>query len=201
MKKPFDCEGTAMQSLMSSSASNRTNPRLDSSPEDLVASWLEKLLQHFGLRDLDISSDHKLAALLADCGEDNLSILNHSAPLAELKRRIIRLAGAQLDSAFISMAPNVIDEADIERITLSVEARHLEGLRHQGEVYRLLEAFAPCHRLQAFCLGQTLSEQMSPYLITRSDERFAVWINIRALPQRSEHKHLSSSANINDLGR
>ncbi len=102
----------------------------------------------------------------------------------------VRLAGAQLDNAFVSMAADVVEEEDTAPISLLVESRQLAGLLYQGEVYRLIESVAANHRLQAFCLGQTLSEQMTSYLITRSAERFAVWVNIRALPQQRYQHHL-----------
>jgi len=104
----------------------------------------------------------------------------------------IRLAGAQLDDAFISMAADVIEEEDTLPISLTVESHQLAGLRYQGETYRLIESVALNHRLQAFCLGQTLSEQMTSYLITRSAERFAVWVNVRTLPRQRYRHHLPS---------
>ncbi|NJM96382.1 MAG: hypothetical protein HC800_03475 [Phormidesmis sp. RL_2_1] len=38
-----------------------------------------------------------------------------------------------------------------------------------------------------------MSEQSIAYLITRSAERFAVWINVRALPRRIYSAHLPAS--------
>jgi hypothetical protein len=104
--------------------------------------------------------------------------------LAALKQRIIRSAGAELGDKFVAMVPDVVEEEDTEAISLDLNNRQIEGLRYQGEVYRLLESFAPHHRLQAFCLGQLLQEQMTSYVLTGSAERFAVWVNVRAIPQR-----------------
>ncbi|MEL6853794.1 MAG: hypothetical protein AAFO83_01645 [Cyanobacteria bacterium J06607_13] len=152
--------------------------------ESILASWLEKLLQHFSLKQLDGLSEQALLSYLARCGENPSQALQGNELLYELRRRIIRLAGAQLGDAFVSMAPNVIDEESLEHAFLSVEGRRLEGLRYEGEVYRLVEAFQPCHRLQAYCLAQTLNEQTTSYVMTRSAERFAVWVNVSALPKR-----------------
>ena len=104
----------------------------------------------------------------------------------------IRLAGAQLDNAIISMAADVVEEEDAVPISLMVESHQLAGLLYQGETYRLIESVALNHRLQAFCLAQALSEQMTSYLITRSAERFAVWINVRALYDH-RYRHRSPS--------
>ncbi|MEL7331946.1 MAG: hypothetical protein AAFN12_06835 [Cyanobacteria bacterium J06560_2] len=73
------------------------------------------------------------------------------------------------------MAPDVIDEASVESVFLSVEGRKLQGVRYQGLVYRKVDAFKPDHRLQAYCLAQTLTEQSVSYLMTRSEQRFVVW--------------------------
>lgn len=112
----------------------------------------------------------------------------------------IRLTGAQLDDAFIAMACDVVDEEEATAIFLTVESRQLQGLRYQGEVYRLIESFAANHRLQAFCLGQTLSEQLISYLITQSGDRFAVWVNISALPHRSYRDYLPTATKLSKLG-
>ena len=159
--------------------------RVANDNELLVASWLEKLLKHFGLCELDGSSERKLVAMLEHCGECNLAALQNRALLLDLKRKIMRTAGARLDDAFVNMSPDVIDEEDAEALLLMVEGRKLEGLRYQEEVYRLTDSFLPQHRLQAFCLGQTLSEQKTTFMITQSIERFAVWINVQAFP----HQH------------
>lgn len=170
---------------MNSSGSQLFHP--SGTNELLVANWLEKLLQHFGIRELDASSDRELAAMLARCGEGNLAALQNRALLLDLKHKIMRVAGARLDNAFVAMSADVIDEEDAEAISLTVAGRALEGLRYQGEVYRFTDSFAPCHRLQAFCLGQTLGEQETAYVITQSSERFAVWVNLRAYPYRNGH--------------
>ena len=164
----------------------------------LVSRWLEKLLQHFGVGELDTSSEKKLAAMLTRCGESNLAALQNRTLLLDLKRKIVRVAGARLDNAFVAMSPDVIDEEDAEAVALRVAERTLQGLRYQGEIYRLTDSFEPCHRLQAFCMGQTLSEQRTAFIITQSAERFAVWVSVRAFPTRH---HLSSAPTPSELGR
>ncbi|MEO0518871.1 MAG: hypothetical protein AAF171_16395 [Cyanobacteria bacterium P01_A01_bin.116] len=191
------------------------------SHEKLLTRWLEKLLQHFGIYELDKVSDQQLAAMLTRCSDiDTSQLLEDDTLLPALKRRIVRLAGAQLDDAFITMAPDVIAEDEVEPLSLSVAEHRIAGVRYQQEVYRFVEAFAPYHRLQAFCLGQTISTQAlthpthtpvenaqippclsPPYLITQSPERFAVWVNIRALPSYKYSNHLPSRINLSDLGR
>lgn len=186
----------------------------DSANSALVTRWLERLMQHFGMHELETISDQSLATLLVRCGEDQSLVSQDTYLLSELRRRVVRLAGAQLDDAFLAMAPDIVAEDDIESISLSVESQSLKGIRYQNEVYRLVEAFEPCHRLQAFCLGQTLAEKAlgetvideaslvmarGAYLITRSTERFAVWVNVRVLPAYRYPHHLSSAVNILDL--
>lgn len=166
--------------------------------ELLVANWLDKLLEHFGLSELDGRSEHQLVDMLERCGEGQLSALQNRSLLLDLRRKIMRTAGARLDSAFVTMSPDVIDEEEAEAVSLTVENRKLQGLRYQGEVYRLIDSFLPRHRLQAFCLGQTLSEQKTTFIMTQSSERFAVWVSVRAFPSRH---HLPSAPAAADLGR
>ena len=101
-----------------------------------------------------------------------------------IRRKVRRQAGVRLDGAFLSMASHVIDETQVQPAFLSVEGRQLEGVRHQGQVYRKIEEFQLCHRLQSYCLAKTLSEQQLSYIMTRSDKRFAVWVSIQDLPNR-----------------
>jgi hypothetical protein len=179
-----------------------TNFNASDNLEALVTPWLENLLRHFGIHELQSISDQTLVSLLASCSYKDSSYKGSSAPygslfqdsacLAHLKRKIIALAGAQLDSAFLAMAPDVIEEDETEAISLTVDVRSLQGVRYQGEVYRLVDKFLPCHRLQAFCLGHTLNEQRIAHIITRSPARFAVWVNVRALPHSHYHHHLPS---------
>jgi hypothetical protein len=190
--------------------------------EALVTPWLENLLRHFGIHELqsicdqtscdqtscdqtscdqtscDQTSDQTLVALLARCRCNGRSapydaLFQDSAFLAHLKHRIVALAGAQLDNSFLAMAPDVIEEEETEAISLTVDVRSLQGVRYQGEVYRLVDKFLPCHRLQAFCLGHTLNEQRIAHIMTRSPDRFAVWVNVRAMPHSHYHSHLPDS--------
>ncbi len=179
-----------------------------------VTAWLETLLQHFSISELGANSDRDLADLIeqygvacaasgdGDCAAKLRGLSGSSGLLlSELKRRIVRLAGAHLDSAFVDMAPEVIDAEDAEAILLAVAGRQLKGVRYQGEIYRLTESFKPAHRLQAFCLGQTLSEQSIPYIITQSATSFTVWVNIRALPPGGYRRHLVSNASPINFGQ
>ncbi len=156
--------------------------------ERLVSHWLDQLLNHFSLQHLDAVSTQELAAYLqASSAQDE--VVETQLPVqskaltdklaCELKRTVMRLAGVRLDDSFISMAPDIVDETSIEAVSLVVEGRQLHGACHQGQVYRKVEEFKPCHQLQAYCKAQTLSEQQVPYLITRSDSRFAVWVKIK----------------------
>jgi len=158
--------------------------------EQLVARWLESLLQHYSVQQLDVIAEQDLSTLLArhhggGSAEYGLAELRDSSLIAELRRRIMRLSGAQLGEAFVSMSPDIVDEAETEHLFLDVEGRQLQGVRYQGEVYRLMDSFVPSCRLQAYCLGQTLSEKTVAYWMTRSSKRFAVWVNAKTLPQRS----------------
>ncbi len=180
------------------------------SSESLIAPWVENLLRHFGINELQSISDQTLLSLLSRLSQDpgnihdNIredhtsvaqvssqdSLFQDSVFLAHLKHRITALAGAQLDATFLAMSPDVIEEEETEPISLKIDSRLLQGVRYQGEVYRLVEKFAPCHRLQAFCLGHTLNEQLIAHIITQSSERFAVWVNVRALPHTRYHSYL-----------
>ncbi|MEM6868405.1 MAG: hypothetical protein AAF528_08495 [Cyanobacteria bacterium P01_C01_bin.121] len=155
--------------------------------EQVVSRWLTQLLKHFSVQKLDKASDQEIADYLAAfTQEGSIDLkcdLQSRELISALRRRVMRLAGAQLDSAFVSMTPDIVDEADVVPICLSVEERQLQGVRYQGEVYRKIEEFQPCHRLQSYCLAQTLRERQIPYVITRSDQRFAVWVNVCALPK------------------
>lgn len=155
--------------------------------EQVVSRWLAQLLKHFSVQKLDATSDQGLADYLAAfTREDTVNLQcdpQKNELIAELRRRVMRLAGAQLDDAFVSMTPDIIDEADVEFASLLVEGRELQGLRYEGEVYRKMEEFQPCHRLQSYCLAQTLSERQISYVITRSEQRFAVWVNVGTLPR------------------
>lgn len=151
------------------------------SDEGSVQKWLEQLLKHFSVQELDTLSIKEVASYLSVRIDDASPVVSDefvSRLATELKRRVMRLAGVQLDTAFVSMAAHVIDESTLASASLSVEGRQLKGVRYQSEVYRQVETFKLCHRLQAYCLAQTLSEQHLDYLITRSHRQFAVWVKL-----------------------
>lgn len=162
--------------------------------EKVVSRWLAQLLKHFSVQKLDAASDQELAAYLAaftrNCSVNLQCDTQNRELIAALRRRVMRLAGAQLDDAFVSMTPDIIDEADVVPTSLFVEGHQIQGVRYQGEVYRKIEEFQLCHRLQSYCLAQTLRERQISYVITRSDQRFVVWVNVCALPKLN-HKTVS----------
>ncbi len=155
--------------------------------EQVVSQWLTQLLEHFSLHKLDATSNQELADHLADFIKENAANLQYDNQsdelIAALRRRVMRLAGARLDDAFVSMTPDIVDEADVVPTFLSTEGQELEGVCYRKEVYRKLEEFQPCHRLQSYCLAQTLSERQISYMMTRSPQRFAVWVNVCAISE------------------
>ena len=200
--------------LAASPAAVASQPANGPANSDLVSEWLQTVLQHFSMHQLDTISEQALASFLSQnndgrndsrddsrdaSGNENSQgcstyALSRSPLISELKRRIVRLAGAQLDDAFVEMAPDVIDEADVALTFLAVEGQRLEGIRHAGEIYRLVEDFMPIHRLRAYCVAQTLSEQSMAYVITRSSQRFAVWTAFKS--HKSQGKGFVPSACI-----
>ena len=181
-----------------------------------VNNWLDQLLAHFSVQQLDTISTQEIASYLAKRLEKSDTLkpeklkpetlepetnqassqavslrsypsnsLDMSNLAAELKRRVMRLAGVKLDSAFLSMASHVVDETAVRAVSLTVEGRKLNGVRYQGDVYRQVNSFKLCHQLQAYCLAQTLSEQHVQYLLTRSAHQFVVWASIRTFPKQS----------------
>ena len=176
----------------------------------LVDRWLEKLMKHFGIRELGETSDQRFAVLVAHYCENDPSFsqtraslqgkwLQDDSVLSELKCRVVRLAGARLNETFVAMAPDVIDLEDTEQVSVAVDGKTIQSAHYKGEVYRLIETFDHRHRLQAFCLAQTFEEKDTDYLITRSQEAFTVWVNIRSLPNRRETRQLASKPNLNRI--
>ena len=162
---------------------------LDDSPDNTSTADLkmsDSRISDFNIGKAHLSQSVALSPLLqAHPGEHSTGEhLSRHYLAAELKRRVMRLAGAKLDNAFLSMASKVVDEATVEVVSLPVEGRSLQGVRYQGDVYRQVDSFKLCHQLQAYCLAQTLSEQQVQYLITRSAHRFVVWAKIRTFPQQ-----------------
>jgi hypothetical protein len=95
-----------------------------------------------------------------------------------------RLLGTQLDAVFMAITPEILDESTIAKFRFHQTGQLLEGVRYNGELYGLVEAFESIYRLQAYCLAWMLSEDQIPNILTTSETRFAVWVNIRS-PQYS----------------
>ena len=186
----------SLGSLSAQAVSGREMAGFDIQLEATVSTFLNKLLDHFDLEQLEQT---ELTSLLTDCGAISDSFDEGDRRdewrciLTELRRRVARLAGAQLDDAFTAIAARVVSEDDTAAILLPVEGRKLQGIRYGGEVYRWVQSFQPCYRLQAFCLGQSLSQQKLSYLITGSPARYAVWISVRSMAETPARNHLPSN--------
>jgi hypothetical protein len=91
-----------------------------------------------------------------------------------------RWVGTQLDAVFMAITPEILDESAIAKFRFHQTGRLWEGIRYNGELYGLVETFDSIYRLQAYCLAWMLTEDQIPNILTTSDTRFAVWVNIRS---------------------
>jgi len=77
------------------------------------------------------------------------------------------------------MLPIVIYEALIKSFNFYQDGCVYEGMSYGQQLYKFVGSYTAASRLQAYALGSELSYQGNRTIVTVSDRRYKVWIELR----------------------
>lgn len=78
------------------------------------------------------------------------------------------------------MLPVVLSENVVNLFKFYMDGSICEGMRYNGELYGLAREFSGSHRLKGYQIACELAEQGTPVVVTAADDRYAIWISLRA---------------------
>lgn len=82
------------------------------------------------------------------------------------------------------MLPVVLSENVVNLFKFYMDGSIREGMWYNNELYGLAREFPESHRLKGYQIACELAEQGTPVVITASDDRYAIWIGLRAAAER-----------------
>ena len=78
------------------------------------------------------------------------------------------------------MLPVVLSENVVNLFKFYSDGSIREGMRYNNELYGFARELSGSHRLTAYQIACELAEQGTPVVVTASDDRYAIWICLRA---------------------
>jgi transcriptional regulatory protein LevR len=78
------------------------------------------------------------------------------------------------------MLPPVIPEQLIYLFNFYLNGCMQRGMRHNSEIYCLLQEMDSAQQSKAYQIACDLTEQGSQVAITKSKQRYAIWVNLRS---------------------
>lgn len=86
----------------------------------------------------------------------------------------------------LDTVPLVIREQMVVLFKFYMEQTICEGMTYCNELYRLVKVFSVKERLEAYRFGCELILQGAPVVITVSQARYVVWVNLRNMSTSTE---------------
>lgn len=78
------------------------------------------------------------------------------------------------------MLPVVLSENVVNLFKFYMDGSIREGMWYNNELYGLARQLSGSHRLKGYQMACELAEQGTPVVVTASDDRYAIWISLRA---------------------
>lgn len=78
------------------------------------------------------------------------------------------------------MLPVVLSEHVVNLFKFYMDGSIREGMWYNNELYGLARELSDSHRLKGYQIACELAEQEAPVVVTASDDRYAIWIGLRA---------------------
>jgi hypothetical protein len=78
------------------------------------------------------------------------------------------------------MLPSIVPEQLIHLFNFYLNGTVQRGMRHNGELYGLLQELDASHQAKAYQIACELAEHGAQVTITKSRQRYAIWICLRS---------------------
>lgn len=122
----------------------------------------------------------ELDTLLQMYQELDIPVAPNSDQIHHIKQRILWLIGLRLAALQPAILPVVLPEQAVSLFRFNQDAEVQEGLRYGHELYGLVQQYQTSNRLQAYRLSWALADRQVPFLITQSQDRYAIWLPLRS---------------------
>jgi hypothetical protein len=100
--------------------------------------------------------------------------------LAEIEQNILWLLGLQFLSVLPSLSLSFVSEASAAVFHFVLEKQVQQGMRYADQLYGLVLEFQTEQSLQAAQLLISLTKRQVPFILTASEFRHGIWVNLRS---------------------
>jgi hypothetical protein len=150
-------------------------------PQDCMQINLYRVLSHLYPNPLEAQAKiDELEALVAVCRTLEASSVKNQDNLNKFKRRVIQLLGLRLGEMLPTGSLRRIPEQWGTVFRFYTENQVREGFNYENEFYGLVQQFKPSQLLQICQLTYVLLHHQIPFIITRSEKRYGIWIHMKS---------------------
>jgi hypothetical protein len=100
--------------------------------------------------------------------------------LPKIKQRVLQVFGLRLGFVISKALPQLTREESVHQFQFYENRRLQEGIRTERELYGLIQSFHKGQCLLAYQMTWVLSEYRIPFVLTESEERYALWVSLRS---------------------
>ncbi len=129
---------------------------------------------------LESASRRELETLIHHYQNLENQIAHQHEGLTEIKRRIFRLLDLRGASTRRDAIPPLVPEQNVLGFRFLQQGRLKQGIRFENEVYGLIREYGLGMEQQAHQITWALIERAIPVVLTVSEERYGLWVNLRS---------------------
>jgi hypothetical protein len=149
--------------------------------QDCTQINLHQILSHLYPTALEAKAKiDELEALVAVYRTLEVSSVENQHNLNKVKRRIIQLLGLRLGETLPTGSLRRIPEQWGTVFRFYTENQVREGFNYENEFYGLVQQFKPSQLLQIRQLTYVLLHHQIPFILTRSEKRYGIWIHMKS---------------------
>ncbi len=123
---------------------------------------------------------YELESLIARYSQLESRRLLDREELKKLEQQITEILGLRLGRLLPEIMPLLLSEQSVYRFRFYQEQRVQEGMVANDQFYGLVQVWHAGGSLHAYRLAWALSHKEVPCVMTRSRQRFSVWVNLQS---------------------
>lgn len=100
--------------------------------------------------------------------------------LAEIEQKILWILGLKFLALLPAMLLNLVPESSTSLFHFVLDSQMRQGIRYGDELYGKVLEFGQGHSPQAYRLLVKLINQQTPFILTVSELRHAIWVSLRS---------------------
>lgn len=100
--------------------------------------------------------------------------------ISEIEQKILWILGLKFLALLPAMSLTIVPESATSLFHFVLDQRLHQGVRYSDDLYGLVLEFSAEHDLEAYRLLFKLIDQRIPFILTVSEARHGVWVNLRS---------------------